>query len=310
VDREEHGGNDARDQVVLRRRRTLVGHVHDVQARLQFQELHAEVVVRAVSRRAVVELAGLRLHPGDELRHRVDGHRFVHHEREAGRADVRDRGKLLHHVVGDLRIKMRRGDDRRGSDHDRVAVGRRLHHDIGADRPGGARPVLDEERLVPARLQPGREQPRHDVRPGRGRERNDDPHRTLESPWASAPNGATAAAAASAASTRRRMGRDFGSWNFSPRWGTRTATFLLRTALILYRRAPGNAVQKVGTSLVERPREGAPTQQLQGLGPLGHDVRNGVGDQFVASSYSISLTGVEKPSSMTKSSSRRLEASM
>src|SRR5438094_179746 len=42
--------------------------------------------------------------------------------------------------------------------------------------------VLDEERLVPARLQPGREQPRHDVRPGRGRERNDDPHRALGDP--------------------------------------------------------------------------------------------------------------------------------
>src|SRR6266567_3850193 len=34
-------------------------------------------------------------------------------------------------------------------------------------------------------------------------------------------------------------------------------------------------------SSVKRSGEGAPAQQLQGLGPLGHDVRDGVGDQFV-----------------------------
>src|SRR2546423_3822859 len=56
---------------------------------------------------------------------------------------------------------------------------------------------------------------------------------------------------------------------------TRTATLLLRTALILYRRAPGTS------PLVERPRESAPAQQLQGLGPFGHDVRDGIADQVV-----------------------------
>src|SRR5712691_11230413 len=46
------------------------------------------------------------------------------------------------------------------------------------------------------------------------------------------------------------------------------------------RNAP-NTAQTVGTSLVERPRESAPAQQLHGLGPFGHDIRDGVGDQLV-----------------------------
>src|SRR2546423_5441920 len=64
---EEHGGNDAGDQVVLGLRRTLVGHVHHVPARPPLEQLPAQRMGRARSGGAAVELARLRPPPADEL---------------------------------------------------------------------------------------------------------------------------------------------------------------------------------------------------------------------------------------------------
>src|SRR6266850_2247990 len=72
----------------------------------------------------------------------------------------------------------------------------------------------------------------------------------LDIPWASAPNGAVARAA-SAATPPNPKGV------LRPRCRT------------------------VGTALVQRSRESAPAQQVQGLGTFGHDVRHGVGNQSV-----------------------------
>src|SRR2546422_9408712 len=57
--------------------------------------------------------------------------------------------------------------------------------------------------------------------------------------------------------------------------------FFFEPRLFYIAARPGNAAQTAGTSLVERPRESAPAQQLHGLGPFGHDIRDGVADQLV-----------------------------
>src|SRR5712671_6490168 len=102
----------------------------------------------------------------------------------------------------------------------------------------------------------------------------------LDIPWASVPNG-TAAKAASAASTPRREGSGLRLMEFFSSIGDARN----------YKGAPpgdegqrqGRAIRErtVGTPLVERSRESAPAQQVQGLGPFGHDVRYGVGNQSV-----------------------------
>src|SRR5713101_1262613 len=94
----------------------------------------------------------------------------------------------------------------------------------------------------------------------------------LESPCASA-NGETAAAA-SAQSTRRR-----------DRAGLRFMRSFSSSRSEDYKGRPARGAPRqdrtLGTLLVERPRESAPAQQLQGFGPFGHDVGDSFGDQLV-----------------------------
>ncbi len=72
-----------------------------------------------------------------------------------------------------------RGDHQRGfrRHQQRVAVGLGLRDRVGADAAGRARAVLDNERLPEGRLQMRLHQPRDQVGPTAGRERNDDPDR-------------------------------------------------------------------------------------------------------------------------------------
>jgi hypothetical protein len=58
--------------------------------------------------------------------------------------------------------------------HQRVAVGRRLRHEVGPDHAGRAGFVLDDDRLAELCVQPVADQPRHDVGDAAGRPGNDD----------------------------------------------------------------------------------------------------------------------------------------
>ncbi len=58
--------------------------------------------------------------------------------------------EVLERVVGQLLVEVRADDVRRAGEKQRVAVGRRLRHEVGADRAARAGLVLDEE-LPPER---------------------------------------------------------------------------------------------------------------------------------------------------------------
>ena len=59
----------------------------------------------------------------------------------------------------------------------RMAVGRRLGHDLVADHAAGAGLVLDDDRLAQHLLQPGRDQPGRRVGAAASRIGHDQPHR-------------------------------------------------------------------------------------------------------------------------------------
>jgi len=186
---------------------------------------------------------------------------------------------------------MRRGDDRRRPTMS-VCRRRRLHHDLGADRAEAPGLFSTKNGWSQRGLRlGGASAPR--CPPAAGV--NGTTIRTgAWSPCASA-NGETAAAA-SAHSTRRRdcagfrVMRTISSGGSEDYKGRRLAARPARPHA--WNVASGAFSRKCARATAPR------------LGPLGHDVRDGFGDLFVGSSYSVSLTGAEKPSSVTKSSSR------
>ena len=81
----EHHVDVAGGEVLRRRRRALVGHVRDVDAGLQLEQLARDVAGGADALRRIGQLAGIGLGVGDQLLDRFRRHRRMHHQ------DVRHR---------------------------------------------------------------------------------------------------------------------------------------------------------------------------------------------------------------------------
>ncbi len=83
--------------------------------------------------------------------------------------------EILDWIVGDVRLQHRRyALCRRRRQQQRVAVGRRLGDEVGADDAAGTRPVFDHERLLQRFLELRRHQPGHQVGDAAGGKRGDD----------------------------------------------------------------------------------------------------------------------------------------
>jgi hypothetical protein len=67
---------------------------------------------------------------------------------------------------------------RRAGEEQRVAVGRRLRHEVSADGAACSRAVLDEKLPAELRGETRRQHPRRRVGKSARRERHDDPHRS------------------------------------------------------------------------------------------------------------------------------------
>ncbi len=119
------------------------------------EHLAGEVNGAAGAGRSEIELAGILLGEGDELRHRLDRQRGMnfHHHRQIG--DQRQHPEIPHRIVGQFLVEHRvEHDDRRRRDEQRVAVGLGAGHRLGADRALRAGLVLDDDGLlqVPAEI--------------------------------------------------------------------------------------------------------------------------------------------------------------
>ncbi len=135
-------------------------------------------VRRRAVRDADIELAGIGLGVGDQLRH------VAHRDVLAGDHDVgddrheADRREVLQRIVAGTAVE--RGADRhRGgaADEQRVAVGLRRCGRAAGERAAGARAIVDDHLLAERGRQLLADQPPHDIDRAAGRERHDQPDR-------------------------------------------------------------------------------------------------------------------------------------
>src|SRR5216684_1582324 len=143
------------------------------------EQRRAKVLRAAVAGGAEVELAGPRFRVGDQLLHRRHRHARRNNEQELDARHLGDGcevGERLERRLADVRVDR---EDIVGSEQPRVAVGRALCDQVGADVLAAAGPVLDYYRLGPDVLQALRHGAGDGVGRAPGRQRNDDPDHSL-----------------------------------------------------------------------------------------------------------------------------------
>ena len=96
----EHRTDMAADQVLHGGRGSAVGHVLDVGAGRELEQLHGKMMRGATSRRGVVDLARMGLQVVDELLAEVAGQGGVDRKRHEGIDEVYDRSEVGDRVVG------------------------------------------------------------------------------------------------------------------------------------------------------------------------------------------------------------------
>ena len=127
----------------------LIGHVHRVDAGALEEQRRDEMAAGADPRRAVVELALVRLGIGDELGEAFHRQHGVHHQEKAVVEQQRHRDEVALHVDGVLLEDERRQHGRAvRADEEGVAVRRRARDRGRADRARAARHVLADEGLA------------------------------------------------------------------------------------------------------------------------------------------------------------------
>ena len=100
----------------------------------------------------------------------------MHDQRLRADAETGDRDEIVDRVVRQLAVDVRRGDEGRvGGHQQRVAVGRGLGDEFGADlTDAAARLVLDHDLLTPGLREPLPQRAADDVGDAAGRKRHDD----------------------------------------------------------------------------------------------------------------------------------------
>ena len=173
----DHDLHLSADQIGERRRRAAIGHLHHLDPGHHLEQLGGDVLRRADAGRGITDLAGIGFDIGDQLGNRLHRNRRIdlHHQRHAH--DAGDRGDVADEI--EIEILVQRGVDgiRRGHREQRVAVGRRAHHRLGADIAAGARLVFDDEGLAEPLGEPLAHQPHDDVLRAAGGKADDQVHR-------------------------------------------------------------------------------------------------------------------------------------
>jgi hypothetical protein len=95
-----------------------------------------------------IDLTGVSLGIGDQVRDRFGRERRVGDRDEGGNANARDRREVADEI--EIQTRVERGIDCIGRyrDQQRIAVRRRVSGIFSADIAGGARPVVDDELLT------------------------------------------------------------------------------------------------------------------------------------------------------------------
>ena len=153
----------------------LYGTCVSVMPAVRREQRHRDVLRAAVAARAVVDLAGARLGRGDQVGGGLCRARRCSATSPHSTVATSETGsKSLQDVPRHLRVQVgQHGHDAVVEAADRVAVGRRLRHALGADQAGGAGLVLDDDLLAHVCRHPLRHDARRVVDGARGGERHD-----------------------------------------------------------------------------------------------------------------------------------------
>jgi hypothetical protein len=149
--------------------------VQQVDSRLQLERLAGDVLDAAHPGGGEAQLARVRLGVSDQLGHILELVLRVMAEHLRRDADQRDRREVVDRIEAPL------GDQQRADavrvdvrELQRVAIGRRLRDQVGADGAGGAGLVLDDDRLSEALGQLGGHEARHRIGSAPRREAHED----------------------------------------------------------------------------------------------------------------------------------------
>ena len=149
VDGQEHVVEPAAEQVGDGAGGALERHVQHLRAGLLQQQRHREVVRRADARRAVGELAGMRLRLRDHRGDRIDLlHCRVRHQQQRSPRRLRDRREVGDRVVRQRLEQALVHDERVDLHEQRVAVGLGARDALAADVAAGAGDVVDDDGLA------------------------------------------------------------------------------------------------------------------------------------------------------------------
>jgi len=144
----------AGDEIVHDLRRAAVGHVRDRRAGAACEQGGGQVRRGADALRAVVDLVGIGLGVGDQLADRARRKIRAHHQDDRDLRHDDDRlecGRIEPQVLVEQHMRGERSRLRR---EQRVAIGLGGGDIRRAQRAAGARVVLDDDRMAPARRQP------------------------------------------------------------------------------------------------------------------------------------------------------------
>ncbi|MDH6592987.1 hypothetical protein M2165_002876 [Variovorax sp. TBS-050B] len=175
----EHHVDLAADDVDVRLRTALVGHVDRLHAGGEVEGFAAHVLGAADARRGVLEAAGLRGHGRDEVLHRPVGRAGGDHEHVGHHGHEADGLEVLQRVVLELEDVRRHGLCRVGGQQQRAAVGRGAGREFARDGVGSAGPVLHGHRLLERGGELVRQHPRQDVGAAARRGADEDAYRLV-----------------------------------------------------------------------------------------------------------------------------------
>ena len=167
----------AADQVGRRLAAAAIRHVGQLDARHREQLGREQVLAAAVARRGVVDLAGLAAGELDQLLHVPGRQRRMHHHDAGLSADQRDRREVVDRLVRQLGVQRRADGVGLRCQQQRVAVGWRPGHRLGADRGTRTGPVVDHHLLPQPLAQLLRHHAGRSVDRATRRERHDDADR-------------------------------------------------------------------------------------------------------------------------------------
>ncbi len=145
-------------------------------AGVQLELLACELRRGSAARGGEIQLAGIRLGVGDQVLHVAYGERVVDHEKQRHADQQRDVREILDRVIGHLRNKTWQDHVDRGIHQQRVAVRRRLGHELRTDHAAGAGAIFDHHRLAERFGQAVGDDAHDDIRRAAGRVGHDDPH--------------------------------------------------------------------------------------------------------------------------------------